>query len=83
MNESNKTKVVDMKLVGFRITRILTDYKVCLPKTNTMYHMHTLGAFICKHVVHSVGFRKVLVLCRHTYAQKSSRALDRTLIPSS
>ena len=25
-------------------------------KTNTMYHMHTLGASKCMHVVHSVGF---------------------------
>ena len=25
-------------------------------KTNTMYHMHTLGASTCMHVVHSVGF---------------------------
>ena len=30
--------------------------------------MHTLGAFKCMHVVHSVGFRKVLVLGRHTLA---------------
>ena len=27
-----------------------------------MYHMHTLGASKCMHVVHSVGFRWVLVL---------------------
>ena len=25
-------------------------------KTNTKYHMHTLGASKCTHVVHSVGF---------------------------
>ena len=25
-------------------------------KTNNMYHMHTLGASKCMHVVHSVGF---------------------------
>ena len=37
-------------------------YKVEPPKTNidritnTMYHMHTLGASKCMHVVHSVGF---------------------------
>ena len=37
--------------------------KVCIPKTtiksktNTMYHMHTLGAFKCMHVVHTGGFR--------------------------
>ena len=24
-------------------------------KINTMYHMHTLGASKCMHVVHSVG----------------------------
>ena len=31
-----------------------------------MYHMHTLDAFKCMHVVHSVGFRITLVLGRHT-----------------
>ena len=40
--------------------------KICLFKTNTMYHMHTLGASKCMHVVRSVGFRSVLVLGRHT-----------------
>ena len=36
--------------------------KVDISKTNTMYHMRTLGASKCMHVVHSVGFRLVLVL---------------------
>ena len=42
--------------------RALVDSKVEPPisnthrKTNTMYHMHTLGASKCMHVVHSVGF---------------------------
>ena len=31
-------------------------------KTNTMYHIHTLGASKCMHVVHSVGLRSLLVL---------------------
>ena len=30
--------------------------KVEPPKTNTMYHMYTLGVSKCMHVVHSVGF---------------------------
>ena len=40
----------------------LSSSKVCVPKTTTerktniMYHMHTLGASKCMHVVHSVGF---------------------------
>ena len=34
----------------------LKDNKVKPPKTNTMYHMHTLGASKRMHVVHSVGF---------------------------
>ena len=44
-----------------QIRRIKT-YKVKPPipnthhKINTMYHMHTLGASKCMHVVHSVGF---------------------------
>ena len=47
-------------------------YKVKPPKTNTkrkthtMYHMHTLGASKCMRVVHSVGFRSVLLLGIHT-----------------
>ena len=46
-------------------------YKVKPPKTNThrktntMYHMHTLGASKCMHVVHSVGFGEFyLILAR-------------------
>ena len=30
-----------------------------------MYYMHTLDASKCMHVVHSVGFRSVLVLSIH------------------
>ena len=30
------------------------------PKPNTMYHMLTLGASKCMHVVHSVGFAIVV-----------------------
>ena len=36
------------------------------PNTNTMYHMHTFSDSKCMHVVHSVGFRSVLVLGIHT-----------------
>ena len=42
------------------------QYKVEPPKTNsdcktnTMYHMHTLDASKCMHVVHSVGFAIVV-----------------------
>ena len=45
--------------------------KVCVPKTNTMYHLHTLGAFKCMHVVHSVEvLRSVVVLGTHTLCKK-------------
>ena len=40
--------------------------KVCIPKSNTMYHMHILDASKCVHVVHSVGFKSVLILGIHT-----------------
>ena len=42
------------------------DYKVEPPqtnsdrKTNTIYHMYTLGASKCMHMVHSVGFAIVV-----------------------
>ena len=51
-------------------TQSTNIHKVCRPKTNTIYHMHTfgstkvcihLGAYKCMHVVYSVGFRKLLV----------------------
>ena len=41
-----------------------------------MYHMHTLGASKCMHVVHSVSFRKVLVLGRHTLTQRRQPYID-------
>ena len=49
--------------------------KVCHPKTNnflkptlctTCIHLETPNASKCMHVVHSVGFRILLVLGRHT-----------------
>ena len=40
--------------------------KVCIPKSNTMYHMYILDASKCVHVVHSIGFKSVLILGIHT-----------------
>ena len=53
---------------GMRAYGIAMGGKVEPPKTNsnrntnTMYHMHTLGASKCMHVIHSVGFAIVVVL---------------------
>ena len=41
-------------------------HMVSHPKTNTMYHIHTFGASKCMHVIHSVGFKKLLILGRLT-----------------
>ena len=65
----------DMAQHFLRWARQMRCYKVCRPKTNTILkptlcttciHLKALGAFKCMHVVHSVGFRIVLVLGRHT-----------------
>ena len=41
---------------GLALTKVNTPISNIDHKTNTMYHMHTLGASKCMHVVHSVGF---------------------------
>ena len=38
------------------ITKVKPPISNTHRKTNTMYHMHTLGASKCMHVVHSVDF---------------------------
>ena len=73
---STKGKSMKLKPVLYRVKPIGTRHlpgsprvSYCkppltqqLPKPNTMYYMHTFGSTKCMHVVHSVGFRKLLVL---------------------
>ena len=63
---------VEQDIVGKK----LELFKVTCPKINsflkptlcsTCIHLEALGAFECIHVVHRVGFRKLLVLGRLTF----------------
>ena len=52
------------------------QYKVCRPKPTlctTCIHLEALGASKCVHVAHSVGFRMVLALGRHTLIVRRAR----------
>ena len=51
-----QSQIITTKLLISQKLSFYVYTKIEPPKTNTMYHMHTLGASKCMHVVHSVDF---------------------------